>query len=64
MGDEHDGASEFVEFTEQLQNFGAIGRVEVAGGLVGEDEGGIVDLCAGDGHALALPAAELGGSVG
>ena len=37
--------------------------VEVAGGLVGEDDGRAVDERAGDGDALALAAGELVGLV-
>ena len=37
--------------------------VEVAGGLVGEDDGGAVDQGAGDGDALPLAAGELVGLV-
>ena len=37
--------------------------VEVAGGLVGQDDGGAVDQRAGDGDALALAAGELVGLV-
>ena len=37
--------------------------VEVAGRLVGEDDGGAVDERAGDRHALALTAGELVGLV-
>ena len=37
--------------------------VEVAGGFVGEDDGGLVDEGAGDGDALALTAGELVGLV-
>ncbi len=39
------------------------GRVEVAGGLVGQQDGGVVDQRAGDGHALALAAGKLVGLV-
>jgi len=35
--------------------------VEVSGGLVGEDDGGVIDQGAGDGDALALAAGEFVG---
>ena len=40
-----------------------VARVEVAGGLVGEDDVGVVDQRPGDRHALLLAAGELVGAV-
>ncbi len=63
-GDE--GGAAFV--ADQLQEFGEhdVGRtlVEIAGGLVGEDEDGAVGERAGDGDALLLAAGELARPVG
>src|SRR5882762_7245596 len=44
---------------DQLHDFVGAFAVEVAGGLVAEQEGGIGDDGAGDGHALFLSAGEL-----
>ena len=48
---------------EESHDFDAGLGIEVAGGLVGQDDGGAVDQGAGDGHALALAAGELIGLV-
>ena len=50
-----------VELLEDAHHLHAVSRVEVAGGLVGEQERGPVDQRAGDGHALLLAAGELRG---
>ena len=47
------------ELLEQRHHLDAGPRVEVAGGLVGEDDCGSVDQRARDGHALLLAAGEL-----
>ena len=52
-----------VELVEEGHDLIAGVGVEVAGGLVGEDDGGLVDEGAGDGDALALAAGELVGLV-
>ena len=49
-----------VELLEHVEDLDAGARVEVAGRLVGEEEGGVVDEGAGDGDALLLAAGELG----
>jgi hypothetical protein len=59
VGDEDDGVALGVEFVEEGHDLVAGLGVEVAGGLVGEDDGGLVDQGAGDGDALALAAGEL-----
>src|SRR5690242_19039840 len=61
VGHEHDGEARAVEPLEQRQDLHAGARVEVAGGLVGQDHRRIVDECARDGHALLLAARELAG---
>src|SRR3954462_6919479 len=64
VGDQDHGVARPVELVEELHDLLGSGRVEVAGGLVGEQDGGIVDQGAGDGHALALAARQLVGLVG
>ena len=63
VGDEHDGVALGVERVEEGHDLDAGFGVEVAGGLVGEDDGRAVDQGAGDGDALALAAGELVGLV-
>ena len=50
-----------VELAEELHDLVAGLRVEVAGGLVGQDQLRVVDQRAGDGHALLLAAGQLVG---
>ena len=50
-----------VQFAEELHDLAALVGVEVAGGFVGENEGGLVDEGAGDAEGLLLAAGELGG---
>ena len=49
-----------MQLAEQVQDFGSRVAVEVAGRLVGQDQRGLVDQRAGDGHALLLAAGEFG----
>jgi hypothetical protein len=63
VGDEDDGVAAGVERVKEGHDFVAGFGVEVAGGLVGEDDGGPVDEGAGNGDALALTAGELVGLV-
>src|SRR5690348_14051985 len=56
VGDDDDGGALVVEFLEQGEDGGAGGGVEVAGGLVGEQDGGAAGDGAGDGDPLAFPA--------
>jgi len=64
VGDHEDG---LVELAAGLAEHGEDGigvfRIEVAGGLVGEDDGRVGDEGAGDGDALLLAAGELVGAV-
>ena len=46
---------------EELHDFGGLCGVEIAGGLVGEKESGLVDDGAGDADQLLLTARELRG---
>src|SRR2546425_7634710 len=64
VGDEHDGQPAAVEALQERQHFHARARVEVAGGLVGQDDGRIVDERPRDGHALLLAARELARMMG
>ncbi len=59
VGDHHDGGALVVQLGEQVHHLLAVLGVEVASGLVGEDELGVGDHGAGDGHALLLSAREL-----
>ena len=64
MGDEDEGgAFDAVEVEEEFEDVRAVGGVEVAGGLVGEDDGRAEDEGAGEGDALLLAAGELDGVV-
>ena len=63
VGDDDDGVALGVELVEEGHDLVAGLGVEVSGGLVGEDDGGVVDQGAGDGDALALAAGELVGLV-
>src|ERR1700722_11282016 len=59
VGDDHDGRSVPVQLAEQVQEGGAGGGVQVAGRLVGHDQGGPADQGPGDGGALLLAAGQL-----
>ena len=64
VGDHHDGLAVGVDgVAEQLQHLGARPGVEVAGGLVGEDDARAAHQRPGDRHALLLAAGELVGLV-
>ena len=63
VGDDDDGVAAMVELVEERHDLVAGLGVEVAGGLVGEDDRGAIDERAGDGDALALSAGELVGLV-
>jgi hypothetical protein len=64
VGDHEDGLVELAAgLAEHLENGVGIFGVEVAGGLVGEDDGGAGDEGAGDSDTLLLAAGELVGAV-
>jgi hypothetical protein len=64
VGDHHDGFVVLAnEFFEEGHDFIGAFAVEVAGGLVAEEEGGVGDDGASDGDALFLTARELAGEV-
>ena len=52
-----------VEGFENTQNFFARPGIQIAGGLVGQDQRGMGGDGPGDGRALLLPAGHLGGPV-
>ena len=58
MGGDHHGGAAGVGGLEELQHLGRPLRVEVPGGLVGEEDGGVAHQRPGDGGALLLPAGE------
>ena len=61
--DHQDGAALGVEVGEEIEHDLLVGGVEVAGGLVGEDDLGIVGEGAGNGDALLFAAGKLAGQV-
>ena len=63
VGDEDDGVAFGVKLVEEGHDLVAGLGVEVSGGLVGEDDGRVVDEGTGDGDALSLTAGELVGLV-
>ena len=63
VGHQDDGVAFGVQTIEQRHDLVAGLGVEIAGRFVGEDDGGLVDQSAGDGHALALSAGEFVGLV-
>ena len=56
VGHHDDSGALAVQFAQQLDDLGAILRVEVTCGLVGEDELGIGHHGTGEGHTLLLSA--------
>ena len=63
MGDDHEGRAVLVELVEQVEDDLFVGFVQVAGGLVGQQQLGVVDEGAGHAHALLLAAGELARQV-
>ena len=60
MGDEEQrGAGALSQRKQQLHHLGAGGVVEIAGRLIGENDGGLRSKRPGQGHALLLAAGEL-----
>ena len=58
-----DSTALLVQVGEQIQDDVLVGGVQVAGGLVGQDDLGVVHQRARDGHALLLAAGKLGGQM-
>ncbi len=63
VGYHDNGVAPGIQGLEQLHNFVAGAGVEGAGGFVGQNDAGVVNQGAGNGHALALAAAQLVGLV-
>jgi hypothetical protein len=64
VGHHHDRLPELADrLAQEVQDVGRGVRVEVAGGLVGEDQIGLVDQRPGARHPLLLAAGELGRAV-
>ncbi len=63
VSDHQDGVSFVVKLAEQANHGLLIRFVEIAGGLVGENQLGMVDQSASDGDALLFAAGELRGQV-
>jgi len=63
MGDHDHGIARLMDALKDAHDLQGGAGVEVAGGLVGEDDGGVVDQGAGNGHALPLPPRQLVGAV-
>ena len=61
VSNHEDGVAGTVELAKELEDDGFVGFVEIAGGLVGEDELRLIDEGTGNGHTLLLAAGELGG---
>src|SRR5256886_17347883 len=59
VGDHDDSLAEVVQALEDREDLGARARVEVSGGLVGEDDGRVIEEWARDRAALLLAAGEL-----
>ena len=60
---EHDGGAHLIDLLEQVHHLARHEGIEVAGGLVGEDQRRVAGNGAGDGDALLLAAGELRGHV-
>ena len=63
VGDHEDGMASAVELAEQADDDFLVGLVEIAGGLVGQNELGLIDQRTSDGDALLLSTRELRGKV-
>ena len=64
VGDHDDRLAQLVDRpAHEAEDLGARARVEVAGGLVGEDDVGLAGQGPGHGHALLLAARQLAGTV-
>jgi len=61
VGDDHDGGPLTVQIPQQADDGRSGGAVEVTGGFIGQDDGGVTDQGPGDGHPLAFPSRQLRG---
>ena len=64
VGDKDDWFFGAAQFCDDIQNLGGHLGIEGRGRLIEEQKSGIDRKSAGDGNALALAAAELGGLLG
>ena len=63
VGDDDERRPLLVQAGEDVQDQLLVGLVQVPGGLVRQDDLGVVDECTGDAHALLLAPGELRGQV-
>ena len=63
MGYCYQGQTLAVQLPEQIKDHKRSDRVQVAYGLIRQDDVRIVDQCPADGHPLHLPAGELSRAV-
>ena len=59
VGDQHDGDAFVIEGIEQCHDLFAGGGVQIAGGLIGQDQARLVHQGTGNRHALALTTGQL-----
>src|ERR1700730_2846540 len=61
VGDHQDGLPQLlVRLSQHSQHYIGVFRIQVAGGLVSQDNGRLVDQSSGQGHALLLAAGKFG----
>jgi len=63
VGDHQDGGASLVERVEKVHDGVAVLGIQVSGGLVGQEHGGVSRKGPGDGDALLLAARKLGRQV-
>ena len=63
VGDHEDGVAFAVEIAQQANHGFFVGFVEIAGGLVGENQLGMIDQRASDGDTLLFAAGKLRGKM-
>src|SRR6266403_1756883 len=63
MRDHENGVAGVVQLAKNLQHDGFVDFVEIACGLIRENQLGLVDEGASDGHSLLLAAGELRGKM-
>ena len=59
MGHDQNGMPGVMQFVKQFQDHGLVRFVEIARGLVGQNQFRLIDQRAGDGDALLLAAGKL-----
>ena len=63
MGHHQNRVPRGMQFAQQLQDDGLVRLIEIAGGLVGQNQLRLIDQRARDGHALLLAAGKLRGNM-